>query len=382
MKLHQIVREWLSEFKTDNDDYCRFYSKFFGNKKFYSNLASAIENKSEIESICHQIYNFAHKKNPKLNNMLLDFLPVILETYLILSFTTPKNPRDSDNSPLLIRTCLLSVYNLLKSKITAPDDLEKDSKPSFFIPIFTDGSIFHSQVARPDLDFLNYSLTVSEPKPVVINDRQLIPGLIRIYNQFICDFSEVSLNDFCSMSTRLASLTSQPRIEVTSDTLNELLVGIYFVLFKESHADYARQALTAIESRANYEIMTSAMLTATAVRNSLRSSVAPVKRRAETITSENLITNASFRPEKVAEDLEHLLLLDVNQNSVNHARPAKGDHAVEIGDISVHFSVNATSGKSSKTGKAMIGGKSSKNEQKSSQYNVENRSHESETQFY
>nr|CAG4640691.1 EOG090X02H3 [Eulimnadia texana] len=278
-----------------------------------------------INPMCHATFGLFRLRNGELKRFILQFLPSLIYVYLS---GLAENDKKGVSS---IGTLLLGIYNL-----EAGEEADRVKTSAFRLPTLAQPSIYHeplglaptalTETALRRLDPANRVTITWGPQPHIhlFNAENRLPALaalLRIYSDQLILFSKNSLEESCLAFNRLLAqgftrqMASAPRIAVSSKLLVEIARILYSLTLEDSSvASRARQALEALEQRAEYELLPAPLLVSYACADSAHLSVKGLNSTSALLSSssnsssaramwKSMITNASFRTRKLPDDI-------------------------------------------------------------------------------
>jgi len=326
MATSKVIRDWLAEYKALPENEINTYANSLRQQEeLITGLYELLEDElvqEVVDPVCHQLFEFYRTGKRELQRFTLEFVPTLIEVYLLHIAHNAKRKCGG------IEVCLLGIYNL--------EIVNKDGSPkihTFTIPTLAMPSIYHEP---PSLAALALTESVlmryHSDAPVVIatgpwqqhesinaqNRLSVLTHVLSLYNNDIVNLSSTSRYKHCKMASRLAragysnleklddaqitkqkcaqngsqngsqngapspavaepaqqlgqrsvSFLQEPRICLSSTLLVEMLSGVYFAMFNGLSRD-AMTALEDIHRRASLHLLADVLLVTNGIRNSL-----------------------------------------------------------------------------------------------------------------
>ncbi|XP_037944653.1 hyccin [Teleopsis dalmanni] len=345
-----IVQDWLTEYKRIKDGPVADVTAFGLENEADLEIAEAIytifnerhRNDSLVHSICVQLLEFYRATDDALRKFPLQFIPVLIYTYLhSVSAGDKKGSRS-------VETLLICIYNAEVSTEDGGNHVE-----SFRMPILAQASVYHEEKNLPMTDLRRWEENCnrevkwgphSQIEAITAQNRlRIMTALLFCYNQHLSQIQKSALIHLCRVASQLVAQgfskqpghthrisygtdsgsgslipkSPTPRIPLSSQFLLELVHSIYFAMFN-GFGTVAIQTLEDIHHRACFEMYTELILVTSAVRNSLHANpsgqpsdgpmglsvaLTPATNTVTTSVSKSMITNASFRTKKLPDDI-------------------------------------------------------------------------------
>ncbi|XP_001361773.1 hyccin [Drosophila persimilis] len=345
----ELVRDWLADYQRTRGQPAESEA-FVVEHETDPEIAEAIftifnerqRNEDLVHDICQQLLCFYRSPEVTLHKFPLQFIPVLIYTYLhAVSAGDKKASRG-------VETLLICIYN---GEVSTDDGGQK--VVVFRMPILAQTSVYHEMKNLPLTDLrrweenCNRELKWGPHQRVETvnaqNRMRILTTLLFCYNQHVSQTQKSSLLHLCRVTSQLVNQgfttksghghrmsygsdpatgatfpkPSSPRIPLSSSFLIELVHAIYFAMFN-GYGTIAIQTLDDIHNRATYEMYTELILVTSAVRNSLHANpsgqpndgpmglsvaLTPATNTVTTSVSKSMITNASFRTKKLPDDI-------------------------------------------------------------------------------
>ncbi|XP_065208929.1 uncharacterized protein LOC135837548 [Planococcus citri] len=224
-----------------------------------------------------------------------------------------KSSADKSNSKLNTSTDPAQLTRSATAELVNPESW------TYSVPLATESS--PEKWKSRDSQFVEYGPFQCVHKLVAQERLSVLSRLLFSYYKhisFISKSSPETLQKICKISLKIVTQGFSkpgPRIKVSSSFLSELLNSLRFAMFNGFKYE-AFQAIEAIEVRATFEVLSDIILETKACKSYLDKSQTdsglmgidvPVTSiiPATTVTaiSKSMITNASFRPEKLPDDI-------------------------------------------------------------------------------
>ncbi|XP_023176781.1 hyccin [Drosophila hydei] len=299
-------------------------------------------NEDLVHDICQQLLAFYRAPELTLHKFPLQFLPVLIYTYLhAVSAGDKKASRG-------VETLLICIYN---GEVSTDDGGQK--VVAFRMPILAQVSVYHELKNLPMTDLRRWEENCNREvkwgphlriESINAQNRmRIMTALLFCYNQQVSLTQKSSLLYLCRVASQLVNQgfttksghghrmsygsdpatgatfpkPSAPRIPLSASFLIELVHAIYYAMFN-GFGTVAIQTLEDIHNRASYEMFTELILVTNAVRNSLHANpsgqpndgpmglsvaLTPATTTVTTSVSKSMITNASFRTKKLPDDI-------------------------------------------------------------------------------
>lgn len=299
-------------------------------------------NETLVHDICQQLLAFYRSPEQTLHKFPLQFIPVLLYTYLHSVAGGDKKAARG------VETLLICIYN---GEVSTEDGGQK--VVAFRMPILAQTSVYHEVKNLPMTDLRRWEENCNRevkwgPHQRIEsihaqNRMRILTALLFCYNQQVSQTQKSSLLHLCRVTSQLVNQgfttksghghrmsygsdpatgvpfpkPSSPRIPLSAAFLIELVHAIYFAMFN-GFGTIAIQTLDDIHNRAIYEMYSEVILVTSAVRNSLHANpsgqpndgpmglsvaLTPSTTTVTTSVSKSMITNASFRTKKLPDDI-------------------------------------------------------------------------------
>lgn len=299
-------------------------------------------NETLVHDICQQLLAFYRSPEQTLHKFPLQFIPVLLYTYLHSVAGGDKKAARG------VETLLICIYN---GEVSTEDGGQK--VVAFRMPILAQTSVYHEVKNLPMTDLRRWEENCNRevkwgPHQRIEsihaqNRMRILTALLFCYNQQVSQTQKSSLLHLCRVTSQLVNQgfttksghghrmsygsdpatgvpfpkPSSPRIPLSAAFLTELVHAIYFAMFN-GFGTIAIQTLDDIHNRAIYEMYSEVILVTSAVRNSLHANpsgqpndgpmglsvaLTPSTTTVTTSVSKSMITNASFRTKKLPDDI-------------------------------------------------------------------------------
>ncbi|KAL7735529.1 hypothetical protein ACLKA6_010560 [Drosophila palustris] len=299
-------------------------------------------NEELIHDICQQLLAFYRAPEVTLHKFPLQFLPVLIYTYLHAVAAGDKKASRG------VETLLICIYN---GEVSTDDGGQK--VVAFRMPILAQASVYHEVKNLPMTDLRRWEENCNREvkwgphlriESINAQNRmRIMTALLFCYNQQVSLTQKSSLLHLCRVTSQLVNQgfttksghghrmsygsdpatgatfpkPSAPRIPLSASFLIELVHAIYYAMFN-GFGTIAIQTLEDIHNRASYEMYTELILVTNAVRNSLHANpsgqpndgpmglsvaLTPATNTVTTSVSKSMITNASFRTKKLPDDI-------------------------------------------------------------------------------
>uniref|UniRef100_A0ABK9NGG7 Hyccin n=1 Tax=Glossina morsitans morsitans TaxID=37546 RepID=A0ABK9NGG7_GLOMM len=355
-----IVQDWLSDYQrvqAQPDE----IEAFANEHDTDSEIAEAIftifserhRHESLVHDICQQLLTFYRSSEKALHKFPLQFIPVLIYTYLHAVANGDKKGVRS------LESLLICIYN---GEVSTEDGGQKVVQ--FRMPILAHASVYHEEKNLPITDLKRWEENCNRevkwgPHPSIeaitsYNRLKIMTALLFCYNQQVSQTQKSALIHLCRVTSQLVnegfaskttyahrvsygsdqslmSKTMSPRIPLSSAFLVELVHAIYFAMFN-GFGTVAIQTLEEIHNRACFEMYTELILITSAVRNSLHANpsgqpsdgpmglsvaLTPSTNTVTTAVSKSMITNASFRTKKLPDDIP-IQVQDLTVSQASH----------------------------------------------------------------
>ncbi|KAK2708139.1 uncharacterized protein LOC136028230 [Artemia franciscana] len=298
--------------------------------RYYDVICQLSEASGELEAkecVCQFLSLFYQSRDEELQRFCLQLTPNF--TYIILDGYS----RGTFRSLPWLKTLIASVYNFSIS-----DEKAKPKTRSFRVLPLSHPSYYHEPIGLGPSPALTEStlrrLEPLTPKLVtwgphehidaltMSNFPEVISVLLRLLNQQLNLITQKGLYSICTVIQRIygqgflsqASCEEnfEPRLPFFSKISVEFLRTLYFASFNPSRSQGASElnrcatlALEALRSRALRDLNSDLIVMTTSVRHSIPRSreSGNVQPSVSNITNKTIITNASFRTKKHAEDI-------------------------------------------------------------------------------
>ncbi|XP_033153738.1 hyccin [Drosophila mauritiana] len=345
----ELVRDWLADYQRIRGQPSEAEA-FVVEHETDPEIAEAIftifnerqRNEALVHDICQQLLAFYRSPEQTLHKFPLQFIPVLLYTYLhSVAGGDKKAARD-------VETLLICIYN---GEVSTEDGGQK--VVAFRMPILAQTSVYHEVKNLPMTDLRRWEENCNRevkwgPHQRIEsihaqNRMRILTALLFCYNQQVSQTQKSSLLHLCRVTSQLVNQgfttksghghrmsygsdpatgvpfpkPSSPRIPLSAAFLIELVHAIYFAMFN-GFGTIAIQTLDDIHNRAIYEMYSEVILVTSAVRNSLHANpsgqpndgpmglsvaLTPSTTTVTTSVSKSMITNASFRTKKLPDDI-------------------------------------------------------------------------------
>ncbi|EDW91747.1 hyccin [Drosophila yakuba] len=345
----ELVRDWLADFQRIRGQPSEAEA-FVVEHETDPEIAEAIftifnerqRNEALVHDICQQLLAFYRSPEQTLHKFPLQFIPVLLYTYLQSVASGDKKAARG------VETLLICIYN---GEVSTEDGGQK--VVAFRMPILAQASVYHEVKNLPMTDLRRWEENCNRevkwgPHQRIEsihaqNRMRILTALLFCYNQQVSQTQKSSLLHLCRVTSQLVNQgfttksghghrmsygsdpatgvpfpkPSSPRIPLSAAFLIELVHAIYFAMFN-GYGTIAIQTLDDIHNRAIYEMYTELILVTSAVRNSLHANpsgqpndgpmglsvaLTPSTTTVTTSVSKSMITNASFRTKKLPDDI-------------------------------------------------------------------------------
>ncbi|XP_043645761.1 hyccin [Drosophila teissieri] len=345
----ELVRDWLADFQRIRGQPSEAEA-FVVEHETDPEIAEAIftifnerqRNEALVHDICQQLLAFYRSPEQTLHKFPLQFIPVLLYTYLHSVAGGDKKAARG------VETLLICIYN---GEVSTEDGGQK--VVAFRMPILAQTSVYHEAKNLPMTDLRRWEENCNRevkwgPHQRIEaihaqNRMRILTALLFCYNQQVSQTQKSSLLHLCRVTSQLVNQgfttksghghrmsygsdpatgvpfpkPSSPRIPLSAAFLIELVHAIYFAMFN-GYGTIAIQTLDDIHNRAIYEMYTELILVTSAVRNSLHANpsgqpndgpmglsvaLTPSTTTVTTSVSKSMITNASFRTKKLPDDI-------------------------------------------------------------------------------
>ncbi|EDV54965.1 hyccin [Drosophila erecta] len=345
----ELVRDWLADYQRIRGQPSEAEA-FVVEHETDPEIAEAIftifnerqRNEALVHDICQQLLAFYRSPEQTLHKFPLQFIPVLLYTYLHSVAGGDKKAARG------VETLLICIYN---GEVSTEDGGQK--VVSFRMPILAQTSVYHEVKNLPMTDLRRWEENCNRevkwgPHQRIEsihaqNRMRILTALLFCYNQQVSQTQKSSLLHLCRVTSQLVNQgfttksghghrmsygsdpatgvpfpkPSSPRIPLSAAFLIELVHAIYFAMFN-GYGTIAIQTLDDIHNRAIYEMYSELILVTSAVRNSLHANpsgqpndgpmglsvaLTPSTTTVTTSVSKSMITNASFRTKKLPDDI-------------------------------------------------------------------------------
>ncbi|XP_052839578.1 hyccin [Drosophila gunungcola] len=345
----ELVRDWLADYQRTRGQPAEAEA-FVVEHETDPEIAEAIftifnerqRNESMVHDICQQLLAFYRSPELTLHKFPLQFIPVLVYTYLHSVAGGDKKAARG------VETLLICIYN---GEVSTDDGGQR--VVAFRMPILAQTSVYHEVKNLPMTDLRRWEENCNRevkwgPHQRIEsihaqNRMRILTALLFCYNQQVSQTQKSSLLHLCRVTSQLVNQgfttksghghrmsygsdpatgatfpkPSSPRIPLSASFLIELVHAIYFAMFN-GYGTIAIQTLDDIHNRAIYEMYTELILVTSAVRNSLHANpsgqpndgpmglsvaLTPSTNTVTTSVSKSMITNASFRTKKLPDDI-------------------------------------------------------------------------------
>ncbi|EDW48349.1 hyccin [Drosophila sechellia] len=345
----ELVRDWLADYQRIRGQPSEAEA-FVVEHETDPEIAEAIftifnerqRNEALVHDICQQLLAFYRSPEQTLHKFPLQFIPVLLYTYLHSVAGGDKKAARG------VETLLICIYN---GEVSTEDGGQK--VVAFRMPILAQTSVYHEVKNLPMTDLRRWEENCNRevkwgPHQRIEsihaqNRMRILTALLFCYNQQVSQTQKSSLLHLCRVTSQLVNQgfttksghghrmsygsdpatgvpfpkPSSPRIPLSAAFLIELVHAIYFAMFN-GFGTIAIQTLDDIHNRAIYEMYSEVILVTSAVRNSLHANpsgqpndgpmglsvaLTPSTTTVTTSVSKSMITNASFRTKKLPDDI-------------------------------------------------------------------------------
>ncbi|XP_030371814.1 hyccin [Scaptodrosophila lebanonensis] len=345
----ELVRDWLADYQRARRQ-PEESEAFVVEHETDPEIAEAIftifnerqRHESLVHDICQQLLSFYRAPEVVLHKFPLQFIPVLIYTYLHAVAAGDKKASRG------VETLLICIYN---GEVSTDDGGQK--VVAFRMPILAQASVYHEMKNLPMTDLRRWEENCNREvkwgphmriESITAQNRmRIMAALLFCYNQQVNLAQKSSLLHLCRVASQLVNQgftsksghahrmsygsdpttgatfpkPSSPRIPLSCAFLIELVHAIYFAMFN-GFGTIAIQTLEDIHNRAGYEMYTGVILVTSAVRNSLHANpsgqpndgpmglsvaLTPSTNTVTTSVSKSMITNASFRTKKLPDDI-------------------------------------------------------------------------------
>ncbi|KAM8711889.1 hypothetical protein ACLKA7_012402 [Drosophila subpalustris] len=345
----ELVKDWLTDYQRARRQPAESEA-FVVEHETDPEIAEAIftifserqRNEELIHDICQQLLAFYRAPEVTLHKFPLQFLPVLIYTYLHAVAAGDKKASRG------VETLLICIYN---GEVSTDDGGQK--VVAFRMPILAQASVYHEVKNLPMTDLRRWEENCNREvkwgphlriESINAQNRmRIMTALLFCYNQQVSLTQKSSLLHLCRVTSQLVNQgfttksghghrmsygsdpatgatfpkPSAPRIPLSASFLIELVHAIYYAMFN-GYGTIAIQTLEDIHNRASYEMYTELILVTNAVRNSLHANpsgqpndgpmglsvaLTPATNTVTTSVSKSMITNASFRTKKLPDDI-------------------------------------------------------------------------------
>ncbi|XP_036331705.1 hyccin [Rhagoletis pomonella] len=341
-----IVQDWLADYRRVQSQPAEVMA-FAVEHETDPEIAEAIytifserqRHEALVHDICQQLLAFYRAPEDTLRKFPLQFIPVLIYTYLHAVAGGDKKGARS------VETLLICIYN---AEVSTEDSGQR--VVTFRMPILAQASVYHEEKNLPMTDLRRWEENCNReikwgPHPQIEaitaqNRLRIMTALMFCYNQQVSLTQKSALIHLCRVASQLVNQgfskqhahrisygsdssgtlvpkSITPRIPLSSSFLVELVHAIYFAMFN-GFGTVAIQTLDDIHHRACFEMYTELILVTSAVRNSLHANpsgqpsdgpmglsvaLTPATTTVTTAISKSMITNASFRTKKLPDDI-------------------------------------------------------------------------------
>ncbi|XP_062133947.1 hyccin [Drosophila sulfurigaster albostrigata] len=345
----ELVKDWLADYQRARRQPAESEA-FVVEHETDPEIAEAIftifnerqRNEDLIHDICQQLLAFYRAPEVALHKFPLQFIPVLIYTYLHAVAAGDKKASRG------VETLLICIYN---GEVSTDDGGQK--VVAFRMPILAQASVYHEVKNLPMTDLRRWEENCNREvkwgphlriESINAQNRmRILTALLFCYNQQVSLTQKSSLLHLCRVTSQLVNQgfttksghghrmsygsdpatgatfpkPSSPRIPLSASFLIELVHAIYYAMFN-GYGTIAIQTLEDIHNRASYEMYTELILVTNAVRNSLHANpsgqpndgpmglsvaLTPATNTVTTSVSKSMITNASFRTKKLPDDI-------------------------------------------------------------------------------
>ncbi|XP_011190913.1 hyccin [Zeugodacus cucurbitae] len=341
-----IVQDWLADYRRIQGQPAEV-TTFAVEHETDPEIAEAIytifserqRHETLVHEICQQFLSFYRASEDSLRKFPLQFIPVLIYTYLHAVAAGDKKGARS------VETLLICIYN---AEISTEDGGQH--VVTFRMPILAQASVYHEEKNLPMTDLRRWEENCNREikwgphtqiEAITAQNRlRIMTALMFCYNQQVSLTQKSALIHLCRVASQLVNQgfskqhahrisygsdssgalvpkSITPRIPLSSSFLVELVHAIYFAMFN-GFGTVAIQTLEDIHHRACFEMYTELILVTSAVKNSLHANpsgqpsdgpmglsvaLTPATNTVTTAISKSMITNASFRTKKLPDDI-------------------------------------------------------------------------------
>ncbi|XP_053963486.1 hyccin [Anastrepha ludens] len=341
-----IVQDWLADYRRVQNqpaDVTAFAVEHETDPEIaeaiYTIFSERQRHDTLVHDICHQLLSFYRAPEDSLRKFPLQFIPVLIYTYLHAVAAGDKKGARS------VETLLICIYN---AEVSTEDGGQR--VVAFRMPILAQASVYHEEKNLPMTDLRRWEENCNREikwgphaqiEAITAQNRlRIMTALMFCYNQQVSLTQKSALIHLCRVASQLVNQgfskqhahrisygsdssgalvpkSITPRIPLSSSFLVELVHAIYFAMFN-GFGTVAIQTLDDIHHRACFEMYTELLLVTSAVRNSLHANpsgqpsdgpmglsvaLTPATNTVTIAISKSMITNASFRTKKLPDDI-------------------------------------------------------------------------------
>ncbi|XP_067632892.1 hyccin [Eurosta solidaginis] len=341
-----IVQDWLADYhrvRSQPGELTAFSVEHESDPEIaeaiYTIFSERQRHESLVHDICQQMLSFYRSREDSLRKFPLQFIPVLVYTYLHAVTAGDKKGARS------VETLLICIYN---AEISTEDGGQL--VVNVRMPILAQASVYHEEKNLPMTDLRRWEENCNREikwgphaqiEAITAHNRlRIMTALMFCYNQQVSLTQKYALIHLCRVASQLVNQgfskqhthrisygsdsggtlvpkSITPRIPLSSSFLVELVHAIYFAMFN-GFGTVAIQTLDDIHHRACFEMYSELILVTSAVRNSLHANpsgqpsdgpmglsvaLTPATNTVTTAISKSMITNASFRTKKLPDDI-------------------------------------------------------------------------------
>nr|XP_002129348.1 hyccin [Ciona intestinalis] len=334
----QVLKEWLSEFKSLPDTAIITYAKKVHEKDAvlvsFKFAVSAFQNDTLVELIqpaTHQLFEFYRSGVSELKTHAVSFFPALVGGYLLACCSRHENAAKCKQS---IGTCLLAIYNLIC------EEVEKENVEQHYemeMPNLSNPSLYHDPMAYPFSEytvnsgnhgrtFIKLPLMTSHTNIYPENRSEVINVMMSCYADYVAILPITSLLQVCEICMQISSQgfpwhnnflneernSDTRRVQIQSNALLTILRSVYFALYNGCRMS-AVNAVEAASKWGTYEMCPKIRLFCNAVINStnqeneqhlsnsplgLPTQLTPILGRSSSSVSRHAVTAMSIKDHK------------------------------------------------------------------------------------
>ncbi|CAL8098804.1 unnamed protein product [Calicophoron daubneyi] len=257
------ITRWINAYKPSSPDSMKEMVEWmYSSIKLLEDIEELLHKLSSpsVADLCQRLYTFYQSNSPPLTQFVILLLPSLLSAYVnhLFEAASPQSRKvstgiiDSSQSTTLSNFAFLesSLIGIARQFVANDPSAVRLAYPKagsgLLFPPLRESSIFHDSVNQVDVRVEDMdSSTLSLPcNP----DR--IPAITQLVRLYVDTLSGADLLDslasllilhstsqFCKLCNRVVSLSSRPRIPVTTGLLLNFLTGLDVILYKLDEVD-------------------------------------------------------------------------------------------------------------------------------------------------